>query len=134
MPAADQARNGARRIPDTPAGTEISVRTAGTRRPSSTAAGPWRRNQSSARSTSPGVSVSQRPWRADQRLSRASPSARPAKYHSERPASEPAVPASTTSTRLSSPRAAVKPASGMISSDGIGGNTFSANISSATPR
>jgi hypothetical protein len=44
------------------------------------------------------------------------------------------MPASTTPTMLSSPRAAVNPASGMISSEGIGGKTFSASIRKAMPR
>src|SRR5688572_6952579 len=38
-----------------------------------------------------------------------------------------------TIIKLSSPRAAENPASGMISSEGIGGKTFSANIKTAMP-
>jgi hypothetical protein len=43
------------------------------------------------------------------------------------------VPAATTSSGLSSPRAATKPANGMISSEGSGGKRFSASISSTMP-
>src|SRR5688572_8379647 len=48
------------------------------------------------------------------------------------PATEPSAPAMATSTMFMSPLAAAKPANGMMSSDGKGGNTFSRNMSNAT--
>jgi hypothetical protein len=61
----------------TPAGTEISVRIAGTSRQKNTAARPWRWNQAFALSTSAGCMVIQRPCRAAQRFTLSSPSERP---------------------------------------------------------
>jgi hypothetical protein len=44
------------------------------------------------------------------------------------------VPLATTNGKLILPSAAAIPATGMITSDGIGGNTVSRNIRKPTPR
>ncbi|MOA62448.1 hypothetical protein D3C78_1878730 [compost metagenome] len=56
-----------------PAGTEIRVRTAGTRRPNRVACQPWRSNHSEATSTSRGDRVITRPKRPASFFSRALP-------------------------------------------------------------
>ncbi len=67
------------------------------------------------------------------RWSRAIPSRRPAQYQGRVPSTEPSMPASRTPAGCSCPRAAAKPANGMISSEGMGGNTFSSSIRATMP-
>jgi cardiolipin synthase len=78
LPSVVQPRKEGSGIPGMPAGTEIRVRTAGTRRPKKIALRPWRSNQALARSTSSGWTVSHRPCRAARRFRRSVPSQRPA--------------------------------------------------------
>jgi hypothetical protein len=66
--------------------------------------------------------------------SRFTPSARAARYQTILPSIAPAVPHATTSGKLIFPSAAAMPATGMITSDGIGGKIVSRNIRKPTPR
>ena len=54
-------------------------------------------------------------------------------YQKRLPSIAPAVPLAITPHKLSGPRAARAPATGMITSEGIGGNTVSRNISRKMP-
>ena len=116
-----------------PAGTEISVRTAGTMRPKNTARPPCRANQPCALSMSPGDTVIQRPCLAAHRFSRSDPTERPSQNQKLVPRTDPSVPASTVGMKDSAPVPHRYPASGMMTSDGIGGKMFSSSMSAKMP-
>src|SRR5258705_13820541 len=62
------------------------------------------------------------------------PSARAARYQTMLPSIAPAVPDTTDSVKLSLPLAAATPATGMMTSDGIGGKNVLGENKEATPR
>ena len=123
-----------KRILSSPAGIDTRLRTVGTSRPSITNIVPFVPNQRSARWTSGQLRVNQRPQRSMNGRRRMIPSARAARYQNRLPSIAPAVPAAITRPIESLPCAAATPATGMITSDGIGGNTVSRNIRKPIPR
>ena len=109
---------------------EMRERTPGTIRPKKTALPPCRTNQAIAVSMSlclvSGI-------RSASCRSRRSPSAWPSQYSSQAPVTDPTVVQTTADRKLKWPSAAAKPASGRITSLGMGGKTFSRKTASAAP-
>ena len=134
VPTVEATKKRLNRILSRPAGIETRLRTVGTSRPSITKVVPLVPNQRSARSTSGQLSVSQRPQRSMNGRRRMIPSARAARYQNRLPSIAPAVPAAITGPIASLPCATAIPATGMMTSDGIGGNTVSRNIRKPMPR
>ena len=130
----DQIRKFLSRMWSRPAGTETTERTVGSIRPTPTITEPKRPNNASAFSMSYQSSVSQRPYFSMKGLKRRIPITRATRYQKKLPNMAPAVPLAITPHKVIGPCAADTPASGMITSDGMGGKTVSRNIRKPTPR
>lgn len=113
-----------------PAGSEMRLRKIGTSRPKKTAFRPCRRNQSAAvsksRSSSSGILEMTRRVRS-------SPSQRASPYTTRAPTSEPTVVQMSASASDIVPCPAANPASGRMSSLGMGGKRFSTAMRNPAP-
>lgn len=134
LPIVVSKTNSRKFIFDMPAGIEIRLRISGTSRQNNTVQGPYLSNHASARWMSFRVRRKIPPHRSTIFSSFDTSISNPMLYKTIAPMTEPAVAAIITPIFVKSVYVVINPPNVKITSEGIGGNTFSIMINSNTPK